>query len=168
MRSKDYSKIKETFRPGHADLTYLQKYGIRDYRGGGRSSARETAVRVAAGAIAKKWLKEKYKVDIKACLVQLGEKNIPFDSWKHVNKNPFFVANKSIVKDLEDYLDNIRADRNSVGAKILVCATNVPTGLGEPIFSRLDADIASAMMSINATKGVEVGSGFSKHISKRN
>jgi len=160
QRSQDYSKIKETFRPGHADLTYLQKYGIRDYRGGGRSSARETAVRVAAGAIAKKWLKEKYKVDIKACLVQLGEKNIPFDSWKHVNKNPFFVANKSIVKDLENYLDNIRADRNSVGAKILVCATNIPAGLGEPIFSRLDADISSAMMSINATKGVEVGSGF--------
>ena len=160
QRSQDYSKIKETFRPGHADLTYLQKYGIRDYRGGGRSSARETAVRVAAGAIAKKWLKETYKVEIKACLSQLGEKIIPFDSWKHVNKSPFFVANKSIVKDLEDYLDSLRADKNSVGANIFVCATNMPSGLGEPIFSRLDADIASAMMSINATKGVEIGSGF--------
>mgnify|MGYP001275189828 CR=1 FL=1 len=161
QRSKDYSKIKDQFRPAHADYTYQKKYGIRDYRGGGRSSARETAVRVAAGAIAKKWLKEKYKVEIKACLTQLGEKNIPFDGWKHVNKNSFFVANKSIVKDLEDYLDSVRADKNSVGAKIFVCATNIPAGLGEPIFSRLDADIASAMMSINATKGVEVGSGFS-------
>tara|TARA_B100000780_G_scaffold181941_1_gene127663 strand:+ start:1076 stop:2164 length:1089 start_codon:yes stop_codon:yes gene_type:complete len=161
QRSQDYSKIKETFRPGHADLTYLQKYGIRDYRGGGRSSARETAVRVAAGAIAKKWLKETYKVEIKACLVQLGEKNIPFVDWKHVNKNPFFVANSSVIKELEDYLDDVRADKNSVGAKISVCAMNVPPGLGEPIFSRLDSDIASAMMSINATKGVEVGAGFS-------
>ena len=160
QRSQDYSKIKETFRPGHADLTYLQKYGIRDYRGGGRSSARETAVRVAAGAIAKKWLKEIYKIEIKACLVQLGEKNIPFEDWKYINKNSFFVANKSIVKELESYLDDVRADKNSVGAKISVCATNVPVGLGEPIFSRLDADIASAMMSINATKGVEIGSGF--------
>ena len=161
QRSQDYSKIKKTFRPGHADLTYLQKYGIRDYRGGGRSSARETAIRVAAGAIAKKWLKETFKVEIKGCLTQLGEKHVPFEGWKHVNKNPFFVANKTIIKDLEKYLSSVRADKNSVGAKIFVCATKVPSGLGEPIFSRLDADIASALMSINATKGVEVGSGFS-------
>tara|TARA_B110000008_G_scaffold233590_1_gene237544 strand:- start:191 stop:1282 length:1092 start_codon:yes stop_codon:yes gene_type:complete len=166
QRSQDYSKIKETFRPGHADLTYLKKYGIRDYRGGGRSSARETAIRVAGGAIAKKWLKENYNIQIRACLSQLGEKKIPFDSWKHVNKNTFFVANKSIVKELEDYLDATRADKNSVGAKIHVSATNIPIGLGEPIFSRLDADIASAMMSINATKGVEIGSGFSSIVQK--
>ena len=161
QRSQDYSKIKKIFRPGHADLTYLKKYGIRDYRGGGRSSARETAIRVAAGAIAKKWLKETHKIEIKACLSQLGEKKILFESWKHVNHNTFFVASKSIVNELEDYLDNIRAERNSVGAKIFVTATNMPSSLGEPIFSRLDADIASAMMSINATKGVEIGSGFS-------
>ena len=161
QRSQDYSKIKKTFRPGHADLTYLQKYGIRDYRGGGRSSARETAVRVAAGAIAKKWLKETYNIEIKACLTQLGEKNIPFDSWEYVNTNPFFVANNSIINEIEVYLDKVRADKNSVGAKIFVCATNMPSGFGEPVFSRLDADIASAMMSINATKGVEIGAGFS-------
>lgn len=160
QRSKDYSKIKDTFRPGHADFTYQQKYGLRDYRGGGRSSARETAVRVAAGAIAKKWLKEKLGISIQGCLTQLGEKVIPIQDWAEVNKNPFFVADPSSVKELSDYLDAVRSDRNSVGAKLFVQASNMPIGLGEPVFNRLDADIASAMMSINATKGVEVGSGF--------
>ena len=160
QRSQDYSKIKQVFRPGHADLTYHHKYGIRDYRGGGRSSARETAVRVAAGAIAKKWLKKSHGIEIIACLSQLGEMNIPVSDWNVVEENPFFAADKSIIKDLEIYLDKVRADKNSVGAKIFVCAKNLPIGLGEPVFSRLDADIASAMMSINATKGVEIGAGF--------
>jgi chorismate synthase len=160
QRSQDYSKIKDTFRPGHADFTYQQKYGNRDYRGGGRSSARETAVRVAAGAIAKKWLKENLGVTVRGCLTQLGQKIIQVKDWDEVNKNPFFAADSSMIKNLADYLDTIRSDRNSVGAKLFVQATNMPIGLGEPVFNRLDADIASAMMSINATKGVEVGSGF--------
>ena len=143
QRSQDYSKIKDTFRPGHADLTYLHKYGIRDYRGGGRSSARETAVRVAAGAIAKKWLKENLSIRIEGCLSQLGEIEIPMTHWSFVNKNPFFAANKSIIGDLEKYLSQVRSKRNSVGAKIFVRAAGVPMGLGEPIFSRLDADIAA-------------------------
>jgi chorismate synthase len=160
QRSQDYSKIQEVFRPGHADITYLNKYGIRDFRGGGRSSARETAIRVAGGAIAKKWLKEKKGIEVMGYLKQLGEIDIPFKSWEVVNKNPFFAPNESILKDLEIYLNDIRADKNSVGANIFVCAKNMPIGLGEPVFSRLDADIASAMMSINATKGVEIGAGF--------
>jgi len=160
QRSQDYSKIQEVFRPGHADITYLNKYGIRDFRGGGRSSARETAIRVAGGAIAKKWLKENKGIDVMGYLKQLGEIDIPFKSWEVVNKNPFFAPNESILKDLEIYLNDIRADKNSVGANIFVCAKNMPIGLGEPVFSRLDADIASAMMSINATKGVEIGAGF--------
>ena len=161
QRSQDYSKIKDTFRPGHADFTYQQKYGVRDYRGGGRSSARETAVRVAAGAIAKKWLKENLGVKVRGCLTQLGEEIIPVKDWDEVNNNPFFAADPSITKKLADYLDAIRSARNSVGAKLFVQATSIPIGLGEPVFNRLDADIAAAMMSINATKGVEVGSGFS-------
>ena len=161
QRSQDYSKIKDTFRPGHADFTYQQKYGVRDYRGGGRSSARETAVRVAAGAIAKKWLKENLGVKVRGCLTQLGEEIIPVKDWDEVNNNPFFAADPSITKKLADYLDTIRSARNSVGAKLFVQATSIPIGLGEPVFNRLDADIAAAMMSINATKGVEVGSGFS-------
>ncbi|MDC1101032.1 chorismate synthase [Methylophilaceae bacterium] len=160
QRSQDYSKIQEVFRPGHADITYLNKYGIRDFRGGGRSSARETAIRVAGGAIAKKWLKENKGIEVMGYLKQLGEIDIPFENWEVVNKNPFFAPNESIVKDLEIYLNDIRADKNSVGANIFVCAKNMPIGLGEPVFSRLDADIASAMMSINATKGVEIGAGF--------
>ena len=160
QRSQDYSKIQEVFRPGHADITYLNKYGIRDFRGGGRSSARETAIRVAGGAIAKKWLKENKGIEVMGYLKQLGEIDIPFKSWEVVNKNPFFAPNESILKDLEMYLNDIRADKNSVGANIFVCAKNMPIGLGEPVFSRLDADIASAMMSINATKGVEIGAGF--------
>ena len=160
QRSQDYSKIQEVFRPGHADITYLNKYGIRDFRGGGRSSARETAIRVAGGAIAKKWLKENKGIEVMGYLKQLGNIDIPFKSWEVVNKNPFFAPNESILKDLEIYLNDIRADKNSVGANIFVCAKNMPIGLGEPVFSRLDADIASAMMSINATKGVEIGAGF--------
>ena len=161
QRSQDYSKIKAVFRPGHADITYLSKYGIRDYKGGGRSSARETAVRVAAGAIAKKWLKEHQGIEVMGHLKQLGKISIPFESWEIVNKNPFFSPSKSIINELENYLNNIRAEKNSVGANIFVCAKKMPIGLGEPVFSRLDADIAAAMMSINATKGVEIGSGFS-------
>jgi chorismate synthase len=163
QRSQDYSKIMNTFRPGHADYTYTQKYGIRDYRGGGRSSARETAVRVAAGAIAKKWLKAKFGIEIRAYLSQLGEIEIPFVSWDamHHPDNQIFSPNIEILPKLESYLDQVRSERDSVGAKITVVAEHVPVGLGEPIFDRLDAEIAYAMMSINAVKGVEVGAGFS-------
>lgn len=160
QRSQDYSKIAETFRPGHADYTYWQKYGIRDYRGGGRSSARETAVRVAAGAIAKKWLKQRYGVEIRGYMSQLGEISIPFQSWDAVNENPFFSPNRDIIPQLEAYLDNVRNQRDSVGARISVVAQGVPVGWGEPVYDRLDAELAYAMMSINAVKGVEVGAGF--------
>lgn len=160
QRSQDYSKIAETFRPGHADYTYWQKYGIRDYRGGGRSSARETAVRVAAGAIAKKWLQERYGVKIRAYMSQLGEIEIPFQSWEAVNENPFFAPNRDVVPQLEAYLDRIRAERDSVGARISLVAQGVPVGWGEPVYDRLDAEIAYAMMNINAVKGVEIGAGF--------
>jgi chorismate synthase len=160
QRSQDYSKIAETFRPGHADYTYWQKYGIRDYRGGGRSSARETAVRVAAGAIAKKWLKQRYGVEIRGYMSQLGEIAIPFQTWDAVNENPFFSPNRDILPQLEDYLDKIRNQRDSVGARISVIAQGVPVGWGEPVYDRLDAELAYAMMSINAVKGVEVGAGF--------
>lgn len=160
QRSQDYSKIMDTFRPGHADYTYSQKYGVRDYRGGGRSSARETAVRVAAGAIAKKWLKERFGVTVRGYMSQLGEIDIPFESWDGVNDNPFFSPNQSVLPKLEEYLDKIRAERDSVGARITVVAEGVPVGWGEPVFDRLDADIAHAMMSINAVKGVEIGAGF--------
>ena len=160
QRSQDYSKIMNTFRPGHADYTYIQKYGIRDYRGGGRSSARETASRVAAGSIAKKWLKERLGITIRGYMSQMGDIEIPFESWDVVNKNPFFSPSMSIVPKLENYLTQIRSERDSVGAKITVIAEGVPVGLGEPIFDRLDAEIAYAMMSINAVKGVEIGAGF--------
>jgi len=160
QRSQDYSKIMNTFRPGHADYTYTQKYGVRDYRGGGRSSARETAVRVAAGAIAKKWLKERFGVTVRGYMSQLGEIAIPFESWDFVNENPFFSPNQTVLPQLENYLDTIRAERDSVGARITVLAEGVPVGWGEPVFDRLDAEIAYAMMSINAVKGVEVGAGF--------
>ncbi|HSI25553.1 MAG TPA: chorismate synthase [Methylotenera sp.] len=166
QRSQDYSKIKDTFRPGHADYTYSQKYGVRDYRGGGRSSARETAVRVAAGAIAKKWLKERFGVTVRGYMSQLGEIEIPFESWDGVNDNPFFSPNQSVLPKLEEYLDKIRAERDSVGARITVVAEGVPVGWGEPVFDRLDADIAHAMMNINAVKGVEIGAGFAS-ISQR-
>ena len=160
QRSQDYGNIAETFRPGHADYTYWHKYGIRDYRGGGRSSARETAVRVAAGAIAKKWLKQRYCVTIRGYMSQLGEISIPFETWDAVNENPFFAPNRNIVPELEAYLDRVRAERDSVGARISVVAQGVPVGWGEPVYDRLDAEIAYAMMSINAVKGVEVGAGF--------
>jgi len=160
QRSKDYSTIAETFRPGHADYTYWQKYGIRDYRGGGRASARETAARVAAGAIAKKWLKERYGVVIRGHLTQIGEVTIPFKSWEDVSNNAFFAADASVVKSLEDYMDALRKSGDSIGAKLRVVAENVPVGLGEPVFDRLDAEIAYALMCINAVKGVEIGAGF--------
>lgn len=160
QRSKDYSKIMEVFRPGHADYTYWQKYGIRDYRGGGRASARETAVRVAAGAIAKKWLHETYGVTIRGYMAQLGSVDIPFKQWADVNQNPFFAADNSMVPELENFMDRLRKSGDSVGAKISVVAESVPVGWGEPVYDRLDAEIAYAMMSINAVKGVEIGAGF--------
>ena len=160
QRSQDYSKIMDTFRPGHADYTYAQKYGVRDYRGGGRSSARETAVRVAAGGIAKKWLFERFGVVVRGYMSQLGEIEILFKTWDCVNDNPFFSPNTEVLPQLEAYLDNIRAERDSVGARITVVAEGCPVGWGEPVFDRLDADIAHAMMSINAVKGIEIGAGF--------
>ncbi len=160
QRSKDYSKIMDVFRPGHADYTYWQKYGIRDYRGGGRASARETAVRVAAGAIAKKWLNEKFGIVIRGYMVQIGPIAIPFKRWNDVNQNPFFVADGSYVTQLETFMDQLRKSGDSVGAKISVVAEGVPVGWGEPVYDRLDADIAYAMMNINAVKGVEIGAGF--------
>src|SRR5687767_2991047 len=144
-KSKDYSKIKDMFRPGHADYTYLQKYGIRDYRGGGRQSARETAVRVAAAAIAKKWLGEKYGVVIRGHLSQLGPMKIAFKSWGAVSANPFFSADESIVPELEAFMDRLRKSGDSCGAKIAIVAQNVPVGLGEPVYDKLDAEIAYAM-----------------------
>jgi len=160
QRSKDYGNISETFRPGHADYTYTQKYGFRDYRGGGRSSARETAVRVAAGAIARKWLHERYGVVIRGYISQLGEMVMPFVSWDGVNDNPFFAADPSVVPALEDYMDALRKSGDSIGAKLTVVAENVPVGWGEPVYDRLDAEIAYALMGINAAKGVEIGAGF--------
>lgn len=160
QRSKDYSKIMDRFRPGHADYTYQQKYGIRDYRGGGRSSARETCMRVAAGAIARKYLQEKYGVRIRGYLAQLGTIETGFSDWGGVDDNPFFCANPALINELEKYMDALRKEGNSVGARIRLVAEKVPVGLGEPIFDRLDADIAHAMMSINAVKGVEIGAGF--------
>jgi chorismate synthase len=159
QRSKDYGNILETFRPGHADYSYFQKYGIRDPRGGGRSSARLTAPMVAAGAVAKKWLKEKYATEFRGCMTQVGELPIAFESWDHVPHNPFF-APVADVQALEDYMDALRKAGDSCGAKIRVSATNVPVGLGEPLFDKMDADIAYAMMGINAVKGVEIGAGF--------
>jgi chorismate synthase len=159
-RSKDYSKIKDMFRPGHADYTYLQKYGTRDYRGGGRQSARETAVRVAAGAIAKKWLREKYGIEIRGYMSQLGPIEIPFRSWEGVYDNPFFIADAGYVAELEQFMDRLRKSGDSVGAKITTVASGVPVGWGEPVYDKLDADLAYNMMSINAVKGVEIGAGF--------
>ena len=160
QRSKDYSKIATTFRPGHADYTYQQKYGFRDYRGGGRSSARETAMRVAAGGIAKKYLKEQLGVEIHGYLSQLGPIKIDKVDWSVINNNPFFCPDADKVPEMEAYMDALRKEGESIGARIEVIATNVPPGLGEPIFDRLDADLAHALMSINAVKGVEIGDGF--------
>jgi chorismate synthase len=159
QRSKDYGNILESFRPGHADYSYFQKYGIRDPRGGGRSSARLTAPMVAAGAVAKKWLKEKFGTEFRGCMTQIGDAVIPFESWIHVPHNPFF-APVADVQALEDYMDALRKAGDSCGARIRVSASNVPVGLGEPLFDKMDADIAYAMMGINAVKGVEIGAGF--------
>ena len=159
QRSKDYGNILETFRPGHADYTYLHKYGLRDPRGGGRASARMTAPMVAAGAVAKKWLFEKYGTQFKGCMTQIGELPVGFEDWAHVPNNPFF-APIADVQALEDYMDALRKAGDSCGARIRVCATRVPVGLGEPLFDKLDADIAWAMMGVNAVKGVEIGAGF--------
>jgi chorismate synthase len=159
QRSKDYGNILETFRPGHADYTYFQKYGIRDPRGGGRSSARMTAPMVAAGAVAKKWLFEKYGTVFRGCMTQMGDMVIPFESWEHVPGNPFF-APIADVQALADYMDTLRKAGDSCGARIRVSAIGVPVGLGEPLFDKMDSDIAYAMMGINAVKGVEIGAGF--------
>jgi chorismate synthase len=159
QRSKDYSAIAQSFRPGHADYTYWHKFGIRDPRGGGRSSARLTAPTVAAGAVAKKWLAEKYGMVFRGCMTQVGDVVIPFDSWDHVPHNPFF-APVADVSALEDYMDALRKAGDSCGARIRVTASGVPVGLGEPLFDKLDADIAYAMMGLNAVKGVEIGAGF--------
>ncbi len=160
QRSKDYGKIMETFRPGHADYTYYKKYGIRDYRGGGRSSARETAMRVAAGGIAKKYLKEHFGLRIRGYLSQLGPISLELKDWEAVDNNPFFCPDPDKVTELERYMDALRKEGDSIGARVNVRAEAVPVGWGEPIFDRLDADIAHAMMSINAVKGVEIGAGF--------
>lgn len=165
QRSKDYSDIKDTFRPGHADYVYEHKYGFRDYRGGGRSSARETASRVAAGGIAKKVLKKLYNIEIKGYLSQLGpivlaEYGQPDFDWEQIYQNCFFSAQADKISELEQYMDDLRKSGDSIGAKVSVVAKNVPPGLGEPIFDRLDAEIAHALMSINAVKGVEIGDGF--------
>lgn len=160
QRSKDYGNILQTFRPGHADYTYWHKYGIRDPRGGGRSSARLTAPTVAAGAVARKWLKEKFGTRFVGHMTQLGEIAIPFESLDHISHNPFFAANASDIERLETYMDELRKAGDSCGARIAVVASGVPAGLGEPLYDRLDADIAHAMMGLNAVKGVEIGAGF--------
>ncbi len=160
QRSKDYSNILDRFRPGHADYTYYKKYGFRDYRGGGRSSARETAVRVAAGSIAKKYLLERCGVEVRGYLSQLGPIKAEKFDWNEIERNPFFCPDADKVPEMEAYMDALRKEGNSIGAKITAVATGVPVGLGEPVFDRLDADLALAMMSINAAKGVEIGAGF--------
>ncbi|MDO3384136.1 chorismate synthase [Gilvimarinus algae] len=160
QRSKDYSNIKDQFRPAHADYSYMQKYGVRDYRGGGRSSARETAMRVAAGAIAKKYLKEFFGVEVRGYLSQLGPIAIESVDWDEIANNPFFCPDASKVPAMEEYMKALGKEGNSIGAKITVVASDVAPGLGEPVFDRLDADIAHALMSINAVKGVEIGAGF--------
>ena len=159
QRSKDYSAISESFRPGHADYTYWHKFGIRDPRGGGRSSARLTAPTVAAGAIARKWLFERYGTVFRGCMTQIGDQVIPFDDWSHVGNNPFY-APVADVSALESYMDALRKAGDSCGAKVRVVASGVPVGLGEPLYDKLDADIAFAMMGLNAVKGVEIGAGF--------
>ncbi|HEX9431261.1 MAG TPA: chorismate synthase [Burkholderiales bacterium] len=166
QRPKDYSAIAEKFRPGHADYSYLQKYGVRDARGGGRASARETVIRVAAGAIAKKWLRERYGVQVRGYLAQIGRTPIAFKSWDAVDANPFFAPDAAMVAQLEKQMDALRESGDSCGARVNVVAENVPVGWGEPVYGRLDADIAGAMMSINAVKGVEIGAGFGAIVQK--
>jgi chorismate synthase len=160
QRSQDYGNIVETFRPGHADYTYWQKYGIRDHRGGGRQSARETAVRVAAGAVAKKWLRSRFGVEVRGYLSQLGPIAMAFRDWEAVHANPFFSADPAVVPELEAFMDALRKSGDSAGARVTVVASGVPPGWGEPVDDKLDADIAYAMMGINAVKGVEIGAGF--------
>ncbi|MGP1928281.1 MAG: chorismate synthase [Arsenophonus sp. NC-WZS1-MAG3] len=160
QQSQDYTNIKDIFRPGHADYTYQQKYGLRDYRGGGRSSARETAMRVAAGAIAKKYLQQTLGITVRACLSQIGDISCELKDWDLVEQNPFFCPDETKLKAMDALLRSLEKEGNSIGAKVTVIAKHVPAGLGEPIFDRLDADIAHAMMSINAVKGVEIGAGF--------
>ena len=160
QRSKDYGNISETFRPGHADYTYTQKFGARDPRGGGRSSARLTAPIVGAGAIAKKWLAEHYGVSIRGYMSALGPVDIPFVSWDEVNNNAFFAPSAAIVPKLEEYMDALRKSGDSVGARVSVVADNVPPGWGEPLYDKLDADLAHALMGLNAVKGVEIGDGM--------
>jgi|TARA_Y100000310_G_scaffold285559_1_gene309111 chorismate synthase len=160
QRSRDYDDIRDLFRPGHGDYTYQHKYGVRDYRGGGRASARETAMRVAAGAIAKKYLKEICGIVVRGYVSQLGPIKIELVDWSEVNKNPFFCPDKSKLEQLQALIDDLRSDGNSIGAQVTVVASGMMPGLGEPVFDRLDADIAHALMSINAVKGVEIGSGF--------
>ena len=160
QRSQDYSKIKDIFRPSHADYTYQKKYGIRDYRGGGRSSARETAMRVAAGAIAKKYLHEKLGITIRGYLAQMGDIQCQLNDWQQVDQNPFFCPDESKLEALDQLLRQLKKEGDSVGAKVCIVAENVPVGLGEPVFDKLDADLAHALMSINAVKGVEIGDGF--------
>jgi chorismate synthase len=166
-RSRDYTDIKTGFRPGHADFTYWQKYGIRDYRGGGRSSARETTMRVAAGAIARKWLKQEFAIEIQGWLAQLGPiRTDEHPQWTTVDENPFFCPDPAKVAELEAFMDSLRKSGDSVGARVNVVARNVPAGLGEPIYGKLDAELASAMMSINAVKAVEIGAGFASVMQK--
>ena len=160
QRSKDYGNIANSFRPGHSDYSYQEKYGIRDYRGGGRSSARETAMRVAAGGIAKKYLHQKYGIEIRGYLAQLGPITIENFDWNEVHNNPFFCPDASKVSELETYMDALRKSGDSIGARINIVASGMPVGLGEPIFDRLEADVAHGMMSINAVKGIEIGAGF--------
>lgn len=160
QRSKDYSDISRKFRPGHADYTYQAKYGLRDYRGGGRSSARETAMRVAAGAVAKKYLADRYGASIRGYLAQLGPIHAELKDWDAVEQNPFFCPDPALVPEMEAYMDALRKEGNSIGARINVVASGLPAGLGEPVFDRMDAEIAHALMSINAVKGVEIGAGF--------
>ena len=160
QRSKDYSKIKDQFRPAHADYTYWKKYGVRDYRGGGRASARETAMQVAAGAIAKKFMQQEYGILIHGYLSQLGPIKIDSVDIEEIERNPFFCPDASKVAEMEEFMAALGKEGNSIGARISVLASNVPAGLGEPVFDRLDADIAKALMSINAVKGVEIGAGF--------
>jgi chorismate synthase len=160
QRSSDYENLLDTFRPGHADYTYWRKYGLRDPRGGGRSSARLTAPMVAAGAVAKKWLQAAHGTRVRGCMEQIGEVAIPFMSWDDVDSNPFFAPDAGSVPALEKYMDALRRSGDSVGARLLVSATGVPVGLGAPLYDKLDADIAYAMMGINAVKGVEIGAGF--------
>lgn len=160
QRSRDYGKIKDVFRPNHADYAYIQKYGRRDYRGGGRASARETAVRVGAGAIARKYLRERYDIVIRGYLAQLGPIELALNDWSAVDQNPFFCADPERISELEAFMTELRRAGDSVGARVNVEAANVPPGLGEPVYGRFDADLAAALMSINAVKGVEIGDGF--------